>query len=254
MFLNHARASTGRRHATPPGRRGRPGPPRPACRRGPGAGRPRRRPGVDGTGPRAARGARRRRDVLLYRRRGGSGGLQIDQIDRLREAELALASSASTSHAARDLANQAMALLGAPSATVIIEGIGDTVRVTAGSADLRLRPRQPHAPARRRRRALWLDRGQRPSRRPRLHTPAGAHARRPGAARVVNPASPVAVHRGPDRAPHTRRRRRVLLRRHLLRRRRPRRALVEPGHGRDHRDRRTGRDRPRRVVGLPRRR
>jgi K+-sensing histidine kinase KdpD len=64
-------------------------------------------------------------------RRAGLG-LQIDQIDRLREAELVLAQAASTEHAAGQLAKQAIALLGASAATVLIEGIGDTVRVSAG--------------------------------------------------------------------------------------------------------------------------
>lgn len=70
--------------------------------------------------------------VLQDRRQRGGAGLQIDQIDRLREAELALANANGTETAARQLADQAIALLGAASATVIIEGIGDTVRVTAG--------------------------------------------------------------------------------------------------------------------------
>jgi PAS domain S-box-containing protein len=73
--------------------------------------------------------------IVVERRGRGSGvGLQIDQIDRLREAELALAGSASTEAAAHQLADHAIALLGASSATVIIEGIGDTVRVSAGDA------------------------------------------------------------------------------------------------------------------------
>ena len=73
--------------------------------------------------------------VVVDRRRRGSGaGLQIDQMDRLREAELALANAVSTEVAARELADHAIALLGAASATVIIEGIGDTVRVSAGDA------------------------------------------------------------------------------------------------------------------------
>ena len=53
-------------------------------------------------------------------------------MDRLRQAELAVAAAKSTEDAARDLAEHAIALLGAPSAVVLIEGIGDTVRVTAG--------------------------------------------------------------------------------------------------------------------------
>jgi two-component system phosphate regulon sensor histidine kinase PhoR len=70
--------------------------------------------------------------LTLHRQTGSSGGLQIDQIDRLREAELTVASAGSTQAAAKRLAENAIELLGAPSATVIIEGIGDTVRVTAG--------------------------------------------------------------------------------------------------------------------------
>ncbi len=72
--------------------------------------------------------------IVLARRREWAGGLQIDQMDRLRQAELALAAARSTEDAARELAEHAIALLGAPSAVVIIEGIGDTVRVTAGDA------------------------------------------------------------------------------------------------------------------------
>jgi two-component system phosphate regulon sensor histidine kinase PhoR len=72
--------------------------------------------------------------ALASQLRSGAG-LQIDQIDRLREAEIALASAGTTHAAAKRLAEQAIALLGAPSATVIIEGIGDTVRVTAGESD-----------------------------------------------------------------------------------------------------------------------
>ncbi len=70
--------------------------------------------------------------VLQDRRQRAAAGLQIDQIDRLREAELALATAGSTEAAARQLADHAIALLGASAATVLIEGIGDTVRVTAG--------------------------------------------------------------------------------------------------------------------------
>jgi two-component system phosphate regulon sensor histidine kinase PhoR len=69
---------------------------------------------------------------LRGRSLAGDGGLQIDQIERLREAEVSVANAGSPEAAARRLADQAMVLLGAPSATVIIEGIGDTVRVTAG--------------------------------------------------------------------------------------------------------------------------
>lgn len=71
--------------------------------------------------------------VIHLRARGGAG-LQIDQMDLLRQAEVALAGASNTETAARELAEHAIALLGAPSATVLIEGIGDTVRVSAGDA------------------------------------------------------------------------------------------------------------------------
>jgi PAS domain S-box-containing protein len=72
--------------------------------------------------------------AVMGRRLVSGSGLQIDQIDHLRQAELALAGARSTEDAARQLAEHAIALLGAPSAVVLIEGIGDTVRVTAGDA------------------------------------------------------------------------------------------------------------------------
>jgi PAS domain S-box-containing protein len=61
-------------------------------------------------------------------------GLQIRQMERLRQAEVALAAAGSTEAAARELAEHAMALLDAPHATVLIEGIGDTVRVSLGGS------------------------------------------------------------------------------------------------------------------------
>jgi signal transduction histidine kinase len=70
--------------------------------------------------------------VVTERRRRSGIGLQIDQIDRLREAELALATTVTTDAAARQLAEHAIALLDAASATVLIENVSDTVRVTAG--------------------------------------------------------------------------------------------------------------------------
>ncbi len=54
------------------------------------------------------------------------------ELDQLREAELALAGATDTHQAARQLAEHAITLLGARSAVVLIEGIGDTVRVSAG--------------------------------------------------------------------------------------------------------------------------
>src|SRR5690349_20224499 len=61
--------------------------------------------------------------VVMSRRLRAGDGLQIDQMDRLRQAELALAAAKSTEDAARELAEHAIALLGAPSAVVLIEGI-----------------------------------------------------------------------------------------------------------------------------------
>ncbi|MEO7427916.1 MAG: histidine kinase dimerization/phospho-acceptor domain-containing protein, partial [Acidimicrobiales bacterium] len=72
---------------------------------------------------------------LVTRRIWSGGGLQVDHMERLRRAEVALAAAGTTETAAHELAEHAMALLGAPHATVIIEGIGDTVRVSVGDAD-----------------------------------------------------------------------------------------------------------------------
>ena len=71
---------------------------------------------------------------LVARRAAAGVGLQVHQMDRLRQAELALGAARSTEDAAQELAEHAMALLGAPHATVLIEGIGDTVRVSLGDA------------------------------------------------------------------------------------------------------------------------
>jgi PAS domain S-box-containing protein len=71
---------------------------------------------------------------LVARRTSGESGLQIHQMERLRQAELAVSDASSPQRAARQLAEHAMALLGAPHATVLIEGIGDTVRVSLGDA------------------------------------------------------------------------------------------------------------------------
>ena len=69
---------------------------------------------------------------MLRRSSRASDGLAVDEIDRLRRAELALASAPSTEAAAHELGKHAMALLDAPAAVVIIEGVGDTVRMEAG--------------------------------------------------------------------------------------------------------------------------
>jgi PAS domain S-box-containing protein len=71
--------------------------------------------------------------ITLMFRRGQRDGLAVDEIDRLRRAELALAGAASTEAAARELSKHAMALLDAPAAVVIIEG-DDNVRMEAGDS------------------------------------------------------------------------------------------------------------------------
>ncbi len=65
---------------------------------------------------------------------GRSGGIMLTdgELDRLRQAELALGAVTDPHDAARELAEHAIGLLGARSAVVLIEGIGDTVRVSAG--------------------------------------------------------------------------------------------------------------------------
>lgn len=73
--------------------------------------------------------------VVLELRRRGQVSLTGPELDRLREAELALARAEGTQEAARQLAEHAIALLGARSAVVLIEGIGDTVRVAAGPTE-----------------------------------------------------------------------------------------------------------------------
>lgn len=68
----------------------------------------------------------------MFRRGVRSGGLAVNEIDHLRRAELALAGAATTDAAAHELSKHAMALLDAPAAVVIIEGVNDTVRMEAG--------------------------------------------------------------------------------------------------------------------------
>src|SRR3954454_24996521 len=70
--------------------------------------------------------------MLMFRRGHRGDGLAVDEIDHLRRAELALASAATTDAAVRELSKHAMALLDAPAAVVIIEGVNDTVRMEAG--------------------------------------------------------------------------------------------------------------------------
>lgn len=70
--------------------------------------------------------------VVVDLRRRSSVSLTGSELDRLREAELALSRATDTHEAAHELAEHAIALLGARSAVVLIEGIADTVRVSAG--------------------------------------------------------------------------------------------------------------------------
>lgn len=70
--------------------------------------------------------------LLLETRRVRHITLTDTELDQLREAELALAGAADTHEAGRQLAEHAIALLGARAAVVLIEGIGDTVRVAVG--------------------------------------------------------------------------------------------------------------------------
>ena len=70
--------------------------------------------------------------LALLVRRSSRISLTDRELDQLRDAELALSTVTDPHEAARELAEHAIALLGARSAVVIIEGIGDTVRVAAG--------------------------------------------------------------------------------------------------------------------------
>ncbi len=70
--------------------------------------------------------------LWLIINRSGRISLTGSELDRLRQAELSLASVADPDEAAEELAEHAIQLLGARSAVVLIEGIGDTVRVSAG--------------------------------------------------------------------------------------------------------------------------
>src|SRR5690348_3388485 len=65
-------------------------------------------------------------------RRERARGLTIEELERLSRAERAMASAPSTAAAARELAKHAMALVDAPAAVVLIEGVGDTIRGEAG--------------------------------------------------------------------------------------------------------------------------
>jgi len=59
----------------------------------------------------------------------------MEQLERLRRAEAALATAESTEDAARELVDHAIALLAARSAVVLIEGSGETIRVSGGDPD-----------------------------------------------------------------------------------------------------------------------
>jgi PAS domain S-box-containing protein len=75
--------------------------------------------------------------VALVARARGEGarrdGLQVEQLRRLHRAELAVSTAPSTYAAGKELAGHALALLDAPVAVVLIEGLGDTVRVVRGN-------------------------------------------------------------------------------------------------------------------------
>src|SRR3954464_9213308 len=71
-------------------------------------------------------------ESMLRRQARAADGLAVEEMDRLRRAELALAAAPSIEAAAHELGKHAMALLDAPAAIVIIEGVGDTVRMEAG--------------------------------------------------------------------------------------------------------------------------
>lgn len=71
---------------------------------------------------------------LLVRSTAGVS-LTAAELDQLRQAEVALSQAISTHDAARELADHVVSLLNARSAVVLIEGIGDTVRVAAGDRD-----------------------------------------------------------------------------------------------------------------------
>ncbi len=70
--------------------------------------------------------------VLVVIRRSGHIMLTEGELDQLRAAELALGRATDPHEAATELAEHAIDLLGARSAVVLVEGIGDTVRVSAG--------------------------------------------------------------------------------------------------------------------------
>jgi PAS domain S-box-containing protein len=63
------------------------------------------------------------------------GALQLDELQRLHRAELAVATAPTTYAAAKELAGQTLALLDAAVAVVLIEGVGDTVRVVRGQGE-----------------------------------------------------------------------------------------------------------------------
>ncbi len=63
-----------------------------------------------------------------------TGGLAVGEMDLLRRAELAVAAAPTPAAAARELGKHAQALLGVPAALVLIEGVGDTVRMEVGDA------------------------------------------------------------------------------------------------------------------------
>jgi PAS domain-containing protein len=72
---------------------------------------------------------------VFGRSRREKGQLGIDELRRLHRAELAVATAPTTYAAAKELAGHTLALLDAPVAVALIEGLGDTVRVARGGGE-----------------------------------------------------------------------------------------------------------------------
>ncbi len=72
--------------------------------------------------------------LIVVLRRSDRIMLTDSELDQLRSAELSLGRATDPHEAATELAEHAVALLGARAAVVLVEGIGDTVRVSAGTA------------------------------------------------------------------------------------------------------------------------
>ena len=69
---------------------------------------------------------------FVNRSEGDHGGLNPGRLERFRRSELALATATDVDTAARELCKQVVTRLDAPAAVVIVEGVGETVRIEAG--------------------------------------------------------------------------------------------------------------------------